>query len=305
MKAKKSFFIILFYLWAKKQNYLRITYPLGKIVWNGLRGDHIMKKRFLFLVSFFLFLLSVMELAGGQDFAAFMEDGDRAWAERGAGEDVDNRTALDLYKKALEEDPYNYEAHWKTARSLWWISDQSIPSSGDRSYHAKLGKEGMELSNRALLINPEGVEGHLYFSLCALHYAYGIGSIEAMKEGMYEEILSHLLWCYENDTEYGEGIVALALSSLYRTAPWPMRDKEKALTYAEEAHAMYPSSLRVVVFLAAAYDALGRGTEALALLSEAQEMEGDPAREPDHKRWERFIRECIKEGGIRDTEKLY
>ena len=239
-----------------------------------------------------------------EDFSSLMESGDAAWEKRGTKEDLDNKKALDYYMAALDIDPYSYEAHWKAARSLWWISDQMLPSSTKGGEHEKIGREAMELSKRATLIDPESIEGHLYLALSAIHYSHGIGVIDAMKEGTFDVILSNLMWCYERDKSYGNGIIPRSLSSFYRTAPWSTRDNDKSLKFALEAEEIDPEGIRTRVYLAASYEASGMPNEAMGVLTEASKLDGNSEGEPDYIRWEKFADRCLEEKRMIDPEKL-
>jgi tetratricopeptide (TPR) repeat protein len=242
--------------------------------------------------------------AAGQDVTDLLATGDEAWEGRGAYGDPNNKKALDAYVAAAEEDVYHFESHWKAARSCWWMSDQMLAVSNDPTDHIELALMGMDLSNRARLIAPDSMEGHLYYALCASHYMYGVGTLEAMRDGVFEEVLSELLWCFGKDPAYEEGRVLLGLSAYYRLAPWPERNQEKALTYAEEARTLNPISLRAAVYLAACFQALGEYSRAVELLTEAAEIEPDKTNEPDYRRWRRIIRDALEAGGLEDIDRI-
>ena len=256
-----------------------------------------------FLVIFFCSVLCAG--TGAQDFSSLIAQGDAAWEKRGTDADPDNQKALDFYLGATKLAPYSYEAHWKAARSLWWISDQLLALSDDRERQSALGKRGMALAERAVLIDPTGVEGHLYYAVVALHYAYGVGMINTLKEGIDDDIVRHLFLAYEKDKTFAGGLIPLSLSGLYRRAPWPMRDTEKALAYAREALLMDPSGIRTAVFAAASLEAAGVTGEAMELLRKASEMEGNKDLEPDYKRWRRLAGRCVDEGRVIDPDRLF
>lgn len=282
---------------------------------SGGRGRRLMGK-YLFI---FILLLSVFFLkapgalyaqgtgkAASEDPKALLELGDASWEKRGTRLDTDNLRAVEYYRAAAAADPFSYEAHWKCARALWWLADQMLDAgSVDMEKHEKLGREGMELAGRAKLINPDGIEGHLFYALNGFHRAIGIGMIEAMKMGVFDEIYEDLAWCEERDRAYGGGVVSRGLSSYYRIVPWPKRDNKKSLKLATEAVRADDTSVRNLVYLAAAYDMLGMGDEAINVLMVAVEMEGDKESEPDFKRWKKFAKRCIDEGRVIDPETLF
>ena len=258
--------------------------------------------RIVFLCVVILALFSVAVAA--QDVSDLLTMGDEAWDERGVYGDPNNKKALDAYVAAAEEDVYHFESHWKAARSCWWMSDQMLAVSNDSTDHIELSLMGMELADRARLMAPDMVEGHLYYALCASHYVYGIGMLEAMRDGVFEEALSELMWCYGKDPAYEKGLVPLGLSAYYRLAPWPERSQEKALAYAEEARTLDADSLRAAVYLAACYQAMGDFDRAVEILAEAAEIEPDRIDEPDYRRWRRIIRDALEAGGMEDIDRI-
>jgi tetratricopeptide (TPR) repeat protein len=255
------------------------------------------------LVALLCVILAVP--AGAEDAAALIAQGDAAWEARGPYGDLDNQEAVDSYRAGVLAAPFSYEAHWKAARSLWWLADGELRSSGNKGRQADWGREGMELAGRAVLISPDGVEGHVYWALSALHYAYGVGMVDALREGIEDEIEKHLRAAYERDKAYERGLVPRTLSTFLRTTPWPKRDNKRALALAREAVDLDPSGVRTAVFTAACLEAAGERDEAMELLKKASEMEGDKALEPDWKWWRRFAKKCVDDGKVIDPDLLF
>jgi hypothetical protein len=239
-----------------------------------------------------------------EDASMLIEQGNAAWEKRGTDGDPENRAAADAFLAAVEAAPFSYEAHWKAARAIWWIADQRLAATDDKELQRDLGSRGMELAGRAILIAPDSVEGHLYWALSALHYCYGIGMVEALKQGIQDETARHLMMCYDTDRAAEGGIALLGLSALFRTAPWPMRDTDKSVAFAREAAAADPAGIRAAVFLAAALASAGAYGESMELMKRASEMDGDRQREPDCARWKRFAGTCVRKGRVLDPEPL-
>jgi tetratricopeptide (TPR) repeat protein len=261
------------------------------------------------ILCFFTIVLALIvplrdATAAAEDVSLLLSRGDAAWEKRGTDGTVENGNAANLFRSAAKTAPYNYEAHWKAARCLWWMADQDLLANDDRNRQRDLSSGAMDLAARAILIRPDGVEGRLYWALSALHYCYGVGMVDALKEGIQDEAARHLLYCYERDRTAEGGIVMLGLSSLYRTAPWPLRDSGKAVDYAREALSARPGDIRAAVFLGVAVGAAGRYDESLEILTVASEMDGDTVLEPDCRWWKRFARTCIERGNIPDPDKL-
>lgn len=241
--------------------------------------------------------------AADGDVHLLLEQGNAAWEKRGPDGTPENEKAADLFLAASKSAPYNYEAHWKAARCFWWLADQDLLTSDDRDRQRDLSRRAMDLATRAILINPEAIEGRLYWALSALHYSYGVGMVGALKEGIQDETARHLAYCYEHDRTAEGGRVILGLSALYRTAPWPLRDLEKSVGYAREARSARPGEIRTAVFLGVALEALGRHDESMEVLARASEMDGDRALEPDFRWWKRFARTCAERGRVPGLEK--
>ena len=261
------------------------------------------------ILCFFTIVLALIvplrdATAAEEDVSLLLSRGDAAWEKRGTDGAVENDNAADFFLSAAKTAPYNYEAYWKAARCLWWMADQDLLANDNRNRQRDLSRRAMDLAARAILIRPDGIEGRLYWALSALHYCYGVGMVDALKEGVQDEAARHLIYCYEHDRTAGGGFVMLGLSSLYRTAPWPVRDTGKAVDYAREARSARPGDIRAAVFLGAALGAAGRYEESLEILAVASEMDGDTALEPDCKWWKRFARTCIERGNIPDPDRL-
>ena len=129
-------------------------------------------KRFLF-ITLVGCLAMVFPLTAFSDFnRVWMNEGDVLWEERVDVKKVEE--AIDAYTKVLETDPDNSEAHWKIARAYFLLGDMLDEAKENRSRHNELGKEGMRYGERALELNPLGIEGHYYYGLCLAKYTLGI-----------------------------------------------------------------------------------------------------------------------------------
>jgi hypothetical protein len=258
------------------------------------------------LITVLMALIVPLSSARGaeEDVSPLIEQGDAAWEKRGTDGTLENGEAAGFFLSAVGAAPYNYEAHWKAARCLWWMADQALLFSDDKNRQRDLSTRGMNLAARAILISPDGIEGRLYWALSALHYCYGVGMVDALKEGIQDEAARHLMYCYEKDKTAEGGRVLLGLSSLYRTAPWPLRNMEKTVGYAREAESACSGEVRAAVFLAAALAAAGRYDESMETLTRASEMDGDKALEPDCRWWKHFARTCVEKGRIDDPDRL-
>ena len=109
-----------------------------------------------------------------QDTSALMRDADLLWDDKGEAGKVEDVIAV--YKKILALDEKNYEACWKIARAYASLGDRLPGTEETRSYRKDVGRNGMRYAERALGLNPHGLEGHYYYALSLSQYSIGIGS---------------------------------------------------------------------------------------------------------------------------------
>ncbi len=159
---------------------------------------------------------------------------------------------ISLYQQASKTNVTSYEAHWKTARACRWYAHQAkikkIENWEEKC--AQYGRIGMNAAAKAVRINPQKVEGHLYFGLCAGSYADGANVLTALIKGLKDRIQTHLESAYEIDKDYEQGLPALALGRFWHRLPHALGgDDQKALTYYLEAERKIPKTSEYRVLL--------------------------------------------------------
>ncbi len=112
--------------------------------------------RGLFFLSAIAFLLTS---GWPQTAEEHLRAGDEYYAQ------FDDSRALEEYRKAVELDPTNYEALWKTSRALIDVAD-ALPAK-DPTTPAKQKKiyaEAEDFARRAVQVNPGDTWGHFFLS---------------------------------------------------------------------------------------------------------------------------------------------
>lgn len=163
------------------------------------------------------------------------------------GELKDYKQAFELYKKAVNIYPDCYQANWKAARAHHFagIHAKHTQKKDWKKTCIHHGEKGMEYAQKAIDLNPQGVQGHLYYALCAGVYSDGVSLVTALAQGLQEKVQKHLQKAYELDKNYRDGIPALALGRYWEELPWLAgRDREKALQYYQEADRIMPEDSR-------------------------------------------------------------
>lgn len=197
-----------------------------------------MKKSMLwFMVCTFLFV--VPSICTASDYLT------KADASFNKGKIEDYKSAIKLYLLALKEDPAGYEINWKLARAYRWYGEESKRQDveGWKDICTKYGKIGMKYGEKAISINPNGVEGHYYYGLNVGIYSDGVSIVTALREGLKGKTQSSFEKAYEIDRTYSLSGPTVALGRFWFVLPWPLNDKKKALKYLREAYKAEPDNI--------------------------------------------------------------
>ena len=146
------------------------------------------------------------------------------------------RQAIELYQKALAENPDSYEANWKSARAHREYGDaaKTQKMEGWKDICAKSGKEGMKYAQKAIELEPEKPDGYYYYGLNVGIYSDGVSIFTALAEGLKDKTQKSFEKTYAIDKMYKEAGPMIALGRFWQVLPWPMYDRKKALQYYRE-----------------------------------------------------------------------
>jgi hypothetical protein len=181
----------------------------------------------------------------------------------------DDRTAFaeeqSLLQGALAHAPQDYGVLWRAARLYFWLSDDPGQSADLRS---RVGKDGWDLAERAIAVNPNRVEGHYWAAVCMGNYALGLGVVKALAQGMEGKFRERLGRATELDRRYEQGSIDTAWGRFFDKLPWPKRDRAEAERHFKAAVEVNPLNLRARVYLASSYLDVDRAADAKRLLDE-------------------------------------
>jgi tetratricopeptide (TPR) repeat protein len=167
--------------------------------------------------------------------------------------ELDNyKQSIELYLKALEEDPSSYEVNWKLARAYRWYGEESKRQGveGWKDICAEYGEKGMQYGEKAIELNPNDVKGHYYYGLTVGIYSDGVSIITALSEGLKGKTQRSFENAYEIDKTYDDSGPTIALGRFWFVLPWPLNDKKKALTFLRESQQTAPDSIQGELYLA-------------------------------------------------------
>ena len=161
--------------------------------------------------------------------------------------------------------PGDYEVLWRAARFYFWASDDPGVSKEQRS---RWGKDGWDIAERAIALNPNDVAGYYWGAFCMGNYALGLGVVKALSQGMEGKFRDRMTRAQTLNAGYDWGGVETAWGRFFDKLPWPKRDRKKAEEHLRKAIEINPYTLRARVFLASLYLDTDRIIEAKRLLDE-------------------------------------
>lgn len=144
-----------------------------------------------------------------------------------------HKQSIELYLKALEVKPDDFEVNWKCARAYREYGEGAKKQNVERwkELCAKYGKEGMKFAKKAIELEPNSAEGHYYYGLNVGIYSDGVSILTALAEGLKDKTKRSFEKAYELDKMYNDAGPILALGRFWAMIPWPFRDRKKALKY--------------------------------------------------------------------------
>ncbi|MDD2353560.1 MAG: hypothetical protein PHX56_08430 [Atribacterota bacterium] len=183
--------------------------------------------------------------------------------------------SIPLYRKAVEEDPDSYEANWKIARALREYADLSMQADVEDwdDICEDYGKEGLDYAEIAIELNPDGVEGHYFYGLCAGTYSDGISILKAIRKGLKKKTERAFETAYEIDKMYGDAGPILALGRMWHQLPWPYQKEKTSEKYFEEYYQHFPDNPQGLVYYAELLDDRNKEEQARELLERAAQSD--------------------------------
>jgi len=146
------------------------------------------------------------------------------------------KKSIELYIKAVEQQPDDYEANWKCARAYREYADKAKKAEieGWKDICARYGKAGMQYAKKAIELKPERPEGYYYYGLNVGIYSDGVSILTALSEGLKDKTQQSFEKAYTINKMYKDGGPMLSLGRFWAVLPWPLRDRKKALAYYRE-----------------------------------------------------------------------
>jgi tetratricopeptide (TPR) repeat protein len=190
-------------------------------------------KRYIWFTAMTAILLVFPIYAAAVDY---LPEADKVFDQGG----LENyKKSIDLYVKAVEQAPDDYEANWKCARAYREYADTAKKKGIEdwKDICARYGKTGMQYAQKAIELKPERPEGYYYYGLNVGIYSDGVSILTALSEGLKGKTQQSFEKAYAINKMYKEGGPMLSLGRFWAVLPWPLRDRKKALAYYREYQA--------------------------------------------------------------------
>ncbi|MCD6270440.1 hypothetical protein J7J23_01520 [bacterium] len=188
-----------------------------------------------------MFLLPLTALAASGESLAKAD----ALFNKGGIENIKN--SIPLYVQAAKENPNSYEANWKCARAYREYADRYHKKGleGWKGVCAKYGKIGMSYGEKAIAINPDGVEGNFFYGACVGIYSDGVSVLTALREGLKGKTQKAFEKAYKANKNYEDGAPMIALGRFWSVLPWPLRNRGLAVKYLLENINAFPKGKHI------------------------------------------------------------
>lgn len=171
-----------------------------------------------------------------------------------AGGSATHKAALEISCKAINQGDKSYEAYWRAARGCRSYAEEVKRENVNNPAKWKpvcirYGKLGMDYGDKAIKLNPNRVEGWLYYGLSVGNYADGVSLVTAVREGLVDKTRKSFEQAYALDKTYMWGAPLTALGRMWNILPWPLKNNAKSLKYLREAQRLVADNPEGQVYL--------------------------------------------------------
>lgn len=196
------------------------------------------------------------------------------------GEPARAKDAVELFKRAAEEDPASYDARWEGARAAYFFGTYTRTDAPDSEKMA-IFDGGITLAKQAVALSPKGVEGH--FWLGVLYGVYGEAKGIFKSLSMVPLIKQEMQSCLEEDPAVEGWGPDRVLGRMYYKLPFfKGGDNKKSIAYLEKSLAGAPTNALTRLYLAETYRSEGMKVLAIQQLRAIVSMTPDPRWAPEH-----------------------
>jgi tetratricopeptide (TPR) repeat protein len=186
--------------------------------------------------------------------------------------------ALRLLRQAVSDNPNDYEAWWRIARTEAHLGSNRDPK--DEKGQVADFQAGVDAGHKAVALQPNRVEGHFW-----LGANYGLlAETEGWFRGLrlLDTIRHEMETVVRLDPEYEQAAGQRTLARIYYRAPFfKGGDKQRSIQLLMDCLKRYPQDSFALLYLGDDYLAVGRKAEAKALFEQILILCPDPIYGPE------------------------
>ena len=212
---------------------------------------------------------AVLVLVLGFFVSLYGVDDSEIWAGRNTKSGA--KRAYEFYKNASEQ-TNSYELDWKFARAAYHYADYFVK---DRREKKKLFTEGKKSAEKAVVINGNDVEGHVYLGICLGSWAKANGVMASLRS--VPLILKEANKSIAIQPDFSGAAPYILRANVYMKAPGIAGGNiHKAESDFRKALALAPDNRKIYRYLAQVLIRLRKRKEAKKLVEKGLSLTYDP-----------------------------
>jgi len=177
--------------------------------------------------------------------SAATDEADRLFAY--GADHAQERQALEILERAITATPSDYQLLWRAARSFYYTADGA--AAKDKLNYIQ---RGIEAGRRAVMENPDGIEGHFWLGANYGGYCREKGGITAFRN--VNKVRIEMEFVLRVNPAFEEGTAYMALGEIDRQLPKLFGGNlNRAISYLEQGLKSVPASVEIKYSLAEAY----------------------------------------------------
>lgn len=242
--------------------------------------------RKIVLFSFIIIFVLIRALYSTKN-QKLIETADQLYMER---EDINKaRHAFEKYKEIIKENPMNYEALWKAAKTGFYLGEVLKSKKQKR----KIVKQSIKFAKRAIKIKPDGVDGHFWLGVNYTKYGEIKGVLKALF--LIKPAKREMRKVINLDNAYEGAGAYVVLGRIYSQVPGLFGGSNRmARFYYKKAKKICPDNSLNLLFMAETYWDLKERELAIKTLEYIIVMKPNPHWIPETKRHKKEAKKLLE-----------
>jgi len=182
--------------------------------------------------------------------------------------------AIEKYEQAFKLNPQSYEASWKIAKTSFYLAE-ILQDKQDKEKKKKVVEKGVSFAEKAVKINPRGVEGHFWLGVCYTK----VGEVKGVLKSLFliGPIKREMRLVINMDDHYEGAGAYTVLGRVYSQVPGIFGgSNKKARQNYEKAKSISPGNSLNLLFLAETLWDMDEKQPAIKTLKELIELTPAP-----------------------------